>query len=126
VSGTFGSQVITHNDATRCSPGAPRGAGTARANSKLRRARHIGSISAMTALDQQLCTGAHALGSSVVLDPAERRRHLYVVGQTGTGKSTLLLNLIRQDLLAGEGVVLLDPHGDLALAALGHVPKSEQ
>jgi len=77
----------------------------------------------MTTLDQQLCIGAHTLGGSVMLDPAERRRHLYVVGQTGTGKSTLLLNLIRQDLLAGEGLALLDPHGDLALAALGQVPK---
>jgi DNA helicase HerA-like ATPase len=44
---------------------------------------------------QQLCIGAHALGGSVTLDPAERRRHFYVIGQTGTGKSTLLLNLIR-------------------------------
>jgi hypothetical protein len=58
-----------------------------------------------------------------MLDPEERRRHLYIVGQTGTGKSTLLLNLIRQDLVAGEGVALLDPHGDLAEAALEQVPR---
>lgn len=57
-----------------------------------------------------------------MLAPDERRRHLYVIGQTGTGKSTLLLNLIRQDLAAGEGLALLDPHGDLALAALEYVP----
>ena len=44
-------------------------------------------------------------------------------GQTGTGKSTLLLNLIQQDLAAGEGIALLDPHGDLAQAALEHVPR---
>jgi len=43
---------------------------------------------------QQLCIGAHTSGGSVTLDPAERRRHVYVIGQTGTGKSTLLLNLI--------------------------------
>ena len=59
-----------------------------------------------------------------MLDSEERRRHLYIVGQTGTGKSTLLLNLIRQDLIAGEGVALLDPHGDLAEAALLHIPRS--
>ncbi len=41
-----------------------------------------------------------------MLDPEERRRHLYIVGQTGTGKSTLLLNLIAQDLAAGEGLAL--------------------
>src|ERR1700726_1152573 len=59
-----------------------------------------------------------------MLDPEERRRHLYVVGQTGTGKSTLLLSLIRQDLMAGEGLALLDPHGDLAEDVLAHIPKA--
>lgn len=68
--------------------------------------------------------GASTRGERIVLDSAERRRHLYVVGQTGTGKSTLLLNLIAQDLIAGEGLALLDPHGDLAEAALGHIPLS--
>ena len=58
-----------------------------------------------------------------MLDADERRRHLYIVGQTGTGKSTLLLNLIRQDLIAGEGLALLDPHGDLAEAVLAQVPR---
>ncbi len=72
---------------------------------------------------QQLCIGTHYLGGSVVLEPDERRRHLYIVGQTGTGKSTLLLNLIRQDLAAGEGLALLDPHGDLARAALDYIPR---
>jgi Helicase HerA, central domain len=78
----------------------------------------------MTALDQQLCIGAHALGGDVVLDQEERRRHLYIVGQTGTGKSTLLLNLIAQNLAAGEGLALLDPHGDLAQAAPEYIPRS--
>lgn len=64
------------------------------------------------------------MGGDVTLDTDERRRHLYVVGQTGTGKSTLLLNLIRQDLAAGEGLALLDPHGDLAEVALAHVPRA--
>ena len=58
-----------------------------------------------------------------MLDPEERRRHLYIVGQTGTGKSTLLLNLIAQDLAAGAGLALLDPHGDLAEAVLMHIPR---
>ena len=73
---------------------------------------------------QTLQLGAHATqGGDVLLAPEERRRHLYIVGQTGTGKSTLLLNLIDQDLAAGEGLALLDPHGDLAIAALDHVPR---
>ena len=47
-----------------------------------------------------------------MLDPDTRRRHLYVAGQTSTGKSTLLLNLIAHDLAAGQGLAVLDPHGD--------------
>jgi predicted GTPase len=39
---------------------------------------------------------------------------MYVVGKTGTGKSSLLESLIRQDVLAGNGLALFDPHGDLA------------
>jgi type IV secretory pathway TraG/TraD family ATPase VirD4 len=78
----------------------------------------------MTPTGQQVCIGAHTSGSDVMLDQEERRRHLYIVGQTGTGKSTLLLNLIRQDLTAGEGLALLDPHGDFAEAALAYVPSA--
>jgi hypothetical protein len=68
--------------------------------------------------------GTRVSGELATLDGDERRRHLYIVGQTGTGKSTLMLNLIAQDLAAGEGLALLDPHGDLAEAALMQVPKS--
>lgn len=53
----------------------------------------------------------------------DRRRHLYIVGQTGTGKSTFLKNMIQQDILDGEGVGILDPHGDLVEDILGLVPK---
>jgi len=56
------------------------------------------------------------------LAAAERRQHLYVVGKTGTGKSTLLAGIARQDLEAGRGLALLDPHGDLALRVLSLVP----
>ena len=52
----------------------------------------------------------------------DRRRHLYVIGQTGTGKSAFLSNLIEQDVLAGEGVGILDPHGDLVDDILGKIP----
>jgi hypothetical protein len=59
---------------------------------------------------------------TIGMDEEARRRHLYVVGATGTGKSTLLLNLIRQDMQAGRGLTVLDVHGDLAEAALSLVP----
>jgi GTPase SAR1 family protein len=71
----------------------------------------------------ELSLGAHFLGGSVTLSQSERQRHLYLIGQTGTGKSTLLLNLIAQDLDAGQGLALLDPHGDLAQAVLAQVPR---
>lgn len=44
----------------------------------------------------------------------DRLMHLYVIGQTGTGKSTLLSNLAWQDVRDGNGFCLIDPHGDLA------------
>jgi len=55
---------------------------------------------------------------------ADRRRHAYIVGKTGMGKSTLLLNCIVQDIWAGNGVALLDPHGDLAETVLDYIPPS--
>lgn len=57
------------------------------------------------------------------LSGADRFRHLYIVGQTGTGKSTLLRELMAQDLKSGEGCALLDPHGDLADTLLRDVPR---
>jgi hypothetical protein len=59
----------------------------------------------------------------VLLAPEDRAQHLYVVGKTGLGKSTLLRNLILQDLYAGRGVGLLDPHGDLAREVLDAIPR---
>ena len=47
---------------------------------------------------------------------SDRLFHTYIIGQTGTGKSTLLLNMAKQDIKAGRGFCLLDPHGDLAEA----------
>ncbi len=57
------------------------------------------------------------------IDQEARRRHTYIVGATGTGKSTLLLNMIHQDMEAGRGVTVFDNHGDLGTTALSLVPK---
>jgi hypothetical protein len=66
----------------------------------------------------------HCLGTQEVrLTRDDRRRHMYVVGQTGTGKSTLLLRMILQDIQAGEGVGVLDPHGELIEEILPRVPQ---
>lgn len=56
--------------------------------------------------------------------PDDRRRHAYIIGKTGMGKSTILENMIHSDILAGKGVAVIDPHGDLADAVLSFVPKS--
>jgi DNA helicase HerA-like ATPase len=56
----------------------------------------------------------------------DRRHHMYVIGKTGTGKSTLLATLFKQDLEQGRGVALLDPHGDLVERTLASVPESRQ
>lgn len=60
---------------------------------------------------------------SVSLSPDERSRHCYLIGASGTGKSTLLLNLILQDIDNGQGVAVLDPHGDLVDEVLGRIPE---
>lgn len=59
----------------------------------------------------------------VFLNPDQRVRHVHVIGTSGTGKSTLLFNMIQEDILHGEGVALLDPHGDLVERILGSIPE---
>jgi hypothetical protein len=56
------------------------------------------------------------------LRTADRRQHVYVLGKTGTGKSSLIRNVLIQDVHAGRGVGLIDPHGDLAAEFLEHIP----
>jgi DNA helicase HerA-like ATPase len=53
----------------------------------------------------------------------ERRRHMYIIGATGTGKTTSLLHMIHHDLLKGSGVGIIDPHGDLIQKLLGVIPE---
>jgi len=53
----------------------------------------------------------------------DRQRHVYIIGKSGTGKSVLLSNMIIQDIKNGEGVAVVDPHGDLIQDVLGHIPK---
>ncbi|MDP1718838.1 MAG: type IV secretion system DNA-binding domain-containing protein [bacterium] len=53
----------------------------------------------------------------------DRRRHIYVVGQTGTGKSTALFNMAAGDIKAGKGIAVVDPHGELIEQLLGLIPE---
>ena len=67
--------------------------------------------------------GDCASAKPVRFSKTDRSRHAYVIGATGTGKSTLLYNMIKQDIRNGEGVCLIDPHGDLFEQVLRAVPK---
>ena len=58
-----------------------------------------------------------------VLEQRDRRQHLYTVGKSGTGKTTFLHNLIVQDICSGQGVGVIDPHGDLASDLLDYIPR---
>lgn len=52
----------------------------------------------------------------------DRRRHMYILGKTGMGKTTLLENMVLQDIEAGHGVCYIDPHGDTAEKIINHIP----
>src|ERR1700730_12371473 len=65
-----------------------------------------------------------ASGAGVVFSREERERHVYIVGKSGSGKSTILFNLAMGDISRGEGVAVIDPHGDLALDILDAIPRS--
>ena len=56
--------------------------------------------------------------------PDDQRRHIYVIGKTGVGKSTLLENMIAQDIVNGRGVCFIDPHGDAVESLLDAIPPS--
>ncbi len=67
-------------------------------------------------------SGRYGMSQEVRLAPEDRLRHLYVVGQTGTGKTTLLRTMILDDMRSGAGLCVIDPHGDLYADLLGRVP----
>jgi hypothetical protein len=52
----------------------------------------------------------------------DRRRHMYIVGKTGMGKSTMMENMVLDDIFSGNGIGLVDPHGDFAEKILNYIP----
>ena len=77
-------------------------------------------------LDEGLILGHNVYrGDDVIIKigKEDRRRHMYAIGQTGTGKSSFLGELIKQDIKNGEGLCVIDPHGDLVEDALESIPK---
>ncbi len=65
----------------------------------------------------------HGISTAIGLTSSERERHMYVIGGTGNGKTTLLKYQIVQDILQGKGLAIVDPHGDLAEEILGYIPE---
>ena len=59
----------------------------------------------------------------VYITDDDRRRHIYIIGQTGTGKSTLMDNMFIDDIKKGRGAAMIDPHGELVEKALAHIPR---
>ncbi len=62
--------------------------------------------------------------TKIGLNEEERRRHIYILGATGTGKSTLLLSMVNQDIENGKGLCVIDPHGDLIEKILPTIPEN--
>lgn len=54
----------------------------------------------------------------------DRRRHMYIIGKTGTGKTTMIENMIVQDIIAGNGVAFVDPHGESVEKIINYIPSS--
>ena len=67
--------------------------------------------------------GNLSTGQGILLTREDRRRHVYVIGQTGTGKTAFLLNLMQKDVMAGRGLCFLDPHGDAAVSLASSIPR---
>lgn len=66
----------------------------------------------------------HERAETVVsVDDEQKLRHTHIIGATGTGKSTLIAHLMGEDVRAGNGCVLFDPHGDIAEEVLAHIPE---
>src|SRR5438045_7600967 len=105
-----------------------------------RRSRQIGRLHGALSQPAPVCRGGRLCGMEVMigerevltqvsrswepfgLTVAERRQHVLLLGKTGVGKSTLLRNMIVQDIQAGRGCLFIDPHGDEAERLLDYIP----
>lgn len=81
----------------------------------------VGMLSSGTLLGVNRNRG---METKIFISPDDRLRHFYTIGQTGTGKTTLLKNMIVQDILAGNGVCMIDPHGSDIQDILASIPEN--
>ncbi|MCS7258591.1 MAG: type IV secretion system DNA-binding domain-containing protein, partial [candidate division WOR-3 bacterium] len=81
--------------------------------------RHLPETGCLVGITEQ-----HGIRQEIRISAIDRSRHVYVVGQTGTGKTTLLKTMILDDIKNGHGLCVIDPHGDLFKELLGKIPKN--
>lgn len=82
------------------------------------------SLKQKTALDIYFAKNTYGgTETKIGLTPDERRRHVYILGATGTGKSTMLLSMIKQDVDNNKGLCVVDPHGDLIEQIISVIPR---
>ena len=68
-------------------------------------------------------TNFHGQGRLFGIKRDDRRRHMHIIGKTGMGKTSLLLNMAVSDIRNGSGLAFVDPHGDVADSLLDYVPE---
>jgi hypothetical protein len=87
-------------------------------------AKHL-AVSAKAPRSRRIIARSNIANSEnyLTLSPKDGLMHTHVLGPTGVGKSTLLLNLITQDIAAGRGVMVIDPKGDLITETLQRIPQ---
>ncbi|MCR4274540.1 MAG: type IV secretory system conjugative DNA transfer family protein [Candidatus Campbellbacteria bacterium] len=93
---------------------------------ELKRAKAGGSPAPVDLPTEGLLLGENVYGNTktpIYMTEGDRLRHFYCIGQTGTGKTTLLKNMIIQDIKNGEGVCMIDPHGTDLMEVLASVPQ---
>jgi predicted ribonuclease YlaK len=95
-------------------------------NSQLKQTKANTAPAPMDLSNQGILLGLNkfrGIDTEIKITPEDRLRHFYVIGQTGTGKTTLLKTMIRQDILNGDGVCMIDPHGSDIQEILSYIPK---
>lgn len=96
-----------------------------KASPHLRQSRFTHASAPMTLPQEGSLLGINTYrgqATQIYLSPEDRLRHLYVIGQTGTGKTGLLKSMIMQDIRAGDGCCFIDPHGSDILDVLAAIP----
>ena len=77
--------------------------------------------------DISFARNSYAGGETAIgLTEDERQKHIYIIGATGTGKTTMIMSMVENDLVKGKGVCVIDPHGDLAESVISLIPEKRK